>query len=287
MNLRIATCATLPEPDEDEAPLVAALAARGVTARLAAWDDPAENWDEPVPTVIRSTWNYIHRLPDFLAWVDRAAAAAPLWNPPDIVRGNAHKSYLAELEARGCPVVPTRFFHRGEPADVAAVGFDDLVVKPTVSASSFRTQRFRGKEQLAAAQAHLDALLVDRDAMVQRYVPSVEGYGERACVFIDGELTHCVRKTPRFSGHDETVGEALPIAADERAAARAALAPFADRLLYGRVDLARGEDGVPWVMELELIEPSLYIARHPPARERLVAALARLLRDPGTCHPEA
>ena len=75
MRLRIATCRTLPEPDVDEAPLLAALRARGVDARMAAWDDPAEDWDAPVPTVIRSTWNYIHDLPGFLAWTRRAAAS--------------------------------------------------------------------------------------------------------------------------------------------------------------------------------------------------------------------
>jgi hypothetical protein len=277
MRLRVATCTKLPEADEDEAPLLEALAARGVAARMASWDDPAEPWDEPVPTVIRSTWNYIHRLDEYLAWAARAAAAAPLWNPIEIVRENSHKSYLATLAARGHAVVPTRFYHRGERADVRESGFDDVVIKPTVSAGSFATQRFAGGDW-AAAQAHLDALLATRDAMVQAYVPSVEDHGERACVYIDGALTHAVRKTPRFSGGHEDVGAALPIDDDERAAAEAVLAPYAGRLLYGRVDLARAADGTPMVMELELTEPSLFLARHPPALARLADALARRLR---------
>jgi hypothetical protein len=275
VRLRIATCTKLPEPDEDEAPLLAALAARGVAARMASWDDPAEDWDAPVPTVIRSTWNYIHRPGDYLAWVERAAAAAPLWNPPDIVRENSHKSYLGTIAARGQPVVPTRFYRRGERAELAA-DLGDVVVKPTVSAGSFGTRRFLPGD-VAGAQAHLDALLATRDAMVQAYVPSVEGYGERACVFIDGELTHAVRKTPRFSGEHEAVGEALPLAPDEREVAQAVLAPYADRLLYGRVDLARDAAGRPMVMELELIEPSLYLVQHPAALARLADALARRL----------
>src|SRR6185436_283302 len=126
MRLRLATCLNIPEPDEDEAPLLAALAARGVGARMAAWDDPAEDWDQPAPTVIRSTWNYIHRPEEFLAWVDRAASAAPLWNPPDVVRANWHKSYLGELARAGHAVVPTRFFRRGEAADVRACGFGEV-----------------------------------------------------------------------------------------------------------------------------------------------------------------
>src|SRR4051794_17995625 len=106
MHVRIATCKQLPEPDVDEDLLLDALRARGLRPRMAAWDDPDESWDEPIPTVIRSTWNYIHDLAAFHAWIARAARAAPLWNPVDVVQWNAHKSYLVELADRACPVVP-------------------------------------------------------------------------------------------------------------------------------------------------------------------------------------
>src|SRR5690348_18295226 len=105
---------TLPEPDPDAAPLDAALAAAGVDARWMAWDDPAADWDAPVPTILRSTWNYALSVDAFLAWVDRAAASAPLWNPPDVVRANVDKHYLADLARGGVPVVPTTFVARGE-----------------------------------------------------------------------------------------------------------------------------------------------------------------------------
>src|SRR5262245_39489490 len=113
MELRIATCRPLPELDPDEAPLLAALAALGVRARMAAWDDPQEDWDAAVPTVLRSTWDYVHRVDQFLAWVDRVARAAPVWNPPTILRWNAHKFYLRELAAADFPIVPTAFLTRG------------------------------------------------------------------------------------------------------------------------------------------------------------------------------
>ena len=279
-SLRIATCRTLPEPDEDQAPLLAALAERGVAARMAAWDDPAEPWDQPAPTVIRSTWNYIHDLDAFLAWAARAAAAGPLWNPLDIVAANVHKSYLADLERRGHRIVPTLFFRRGARVALGCAagerGFAAIVVKPTVGAASFATRRFASADD-PAAQAFVDELVAQRDVMVQAYVPSVEDYGERALVWIDGALTHAVRKTPRFAHEDETVSPALPIAPDERALAEAVLAPLGDRLVYGRVDVARGADGRPLIMELELVEPSLFVARHPPALARLADALARRL----------
>lgn len=273
--LRVATCRQLPEPDPDEAPLAAALAAGGFSAALLGWDDPAVDWDAPIPTVLRSTWNYPLAPDAFVAWIDRASAAAPLVNPPDVVRGNLHKRYLRALAARGVPVVPTTLVERGQDLDLAAIDAPSIVIKPEVGANSVGTQRFAPTDP--AARAHLAALTAQGAALVQPYVASVDAYGERSLVWIDGELSHAVRKTPRFSGDDERVAGPFPIAGDERAVAEAALAPIADRILYGRVDLARDDAGRPLVMELELIEPSLYFAQQPGSAERYVAALRRTL----------
>src|SRR5262245_50193556 len=113
MHVRIATCLHIPEPDVDEPLLLDALAKRGLRPRMLAWDDPAADWDAPIPTILRSTWNYIHDLGAFIAWVERTARAAPVWNPVDVITWNAHKSYLVELADRMCPVVPTIFYTRG------------------------------------------------------------------------------------------------------------------------------------------------------------------------------
>jgi hypothetical protein len=127
----------------------------------------------------------------------------------------------------------------------------------------------------------LHALLVDRDALVQPYLPSVETHGERALVWIDGHFTHAVRKTPRWSGENESVSDALAVEPDERALGELALAPLASRLLYARVDVARDERGEPLLMELELIEPSLFLAQHASALSRFVDAIIRRGRDAG------
>jgi hypothetical protein len=278
--LRIATCRQLPEPDPDEELLLTALRARGIDARMAAWNDPTEDWAAPVPTVIRSTWDYFHEVPRFVSWAETAGAAAPMWNGPGIVRWNVHKGYLNELRRRGHAVVPTELVPRGWQGSLARLcamrGWRDIVVKPAASAASFGTARFADPGTEAAAR-HFAARVHAGDTLVQPYVPSVEAYGERSIVWVDGALTHAVRKTPRFGGEDEQVSMALPIAADERHAAEAVLAPWTGELLYARVDLARDVDGTLMVMELELIEPSLFLAQHPPALERLVAGLARRL----------
>jgi glutathione synthase/RimK-type ligase-like ATP-grasp enzyme len=273
--LRIATCRKLPELDTDAPILADALARAGFDAALVAWDDPSADWDAPIPTIIRSTWNYARDLPGFLAWLDRASAAAPVWNPPAIVRGNVRKRYLLELEARGVPVVPTTLVEQGgflPPGDPALRG--RIVIKPEIGAGSLHARAFDDGDP--EALAHVAQLTTFGAALVQPYMPSVDDYGERSIISIDGELTHAVRKAPRFAGGVERVTGPFPIDDAERELATAALAPYA-QLLYGRVDMARDVDGKPRIMELELVEPSLFFSKHPPALARFIAALERLV----------
>jgi glutathione synthase/RimK-type ligase-like ATP-grasp enzyme len=275
MKLRVASCARLPEPDVDAAPLAAALAAAGYEAELVAWDDPRADWNAAIPTIIRSTWNYALQLDAFLAWVDRAARSAPLWNPPDVVRENVDKRYLHDLASRGVAVVPTTLVARHRLACLELR--KRIVVKPAIGAGSLDTRVFAPGED-AALLAHLAHITRRCAALVQPYIASVDDYGERSLIWIDGALTHAIRKAPRFAGGVEDITGPFPIADDERALAEAALAPYAARILYGRVDVARDDRGQPMVMELELVEPSLFFARHPPALERYVAGLTRRLR---------
>jgi hypothetical protein len=149
------------------------------------------------------------------------------------------------------------------------------VVKPAVSAGSRLT--LRAGAATARGEAHLRALVAREDALVQPYLPAVEGHGERSLIFIDGELMHAVRKGPRFVGEAESITGPFGVSDDEAGLARAALAAAPSPVLYARVDLAPGPDGRPILMELELIEPSLFFDSGPRALERLVAAVGRRL----------
>lgn len=276
MRVGIATCKTLPEPDVDEGILLEALRRAGIEARMLAWDDPGAPFASQDLVVLRSTWNYYEDVDAFLAWVARTPR---LLNPATTVAWNVRKSYLRDLEARGVRIVPTRFVGRGERRDLGALlaetGWKDVVVKPLVSAGSFRTRRFAAAA-CEEAQRFLDELTSERDAMVQRWMPSVETYGERSLVWIDGEVTHAIRKTLRLAGGVENVTGPMEIADDERAFAHAALdAAGSKDLLYGRIDMVRDEDGALCLMELELVEPSLFFLQHPPALDRFVAAIRR------------
>jgi glutathione synthase/RimK-type ligase-like ATP-grasp enzyme len=280
LDVALASCVTLPEPDADMAPLLAALRGAGLSAEALGWDDPAADFAGARMVLLRSTWNYSLRPAAFLAWVDRTAQATPFFNPPETIRWNTHKSYLLDLRARGVPVVPTTLLKQGDATPLRAVmrahGAVRAVVKPAVSGGSRETMRV-DTASLDAGEAHLRQLVAREDVLVQPYLDSVEGHGERALVWIDGALTHAVRKSPRFIGDEESVSEAVPIADDEAAVAQAALAVAPTPLLYARIDVARDHNGSPRVMELELVEPSLFFAKGPGALARLVAALRRQL----------
>ena len=280
IDVAIASCQVLPEPDRDQAPLLDALRAAGLRAEVLAWDDAAADFSSARLTLLRSTWNYAERPEHFTDWLTRAASASALWNPLPVVRWNLHKRYLLDLARAGVPVTPTHLVPRGSAerlADVAAArGWGDVVVKPAVSAGSRLT--LRTGATTGPGEAHLRALVGREDALVQPYLPAVEGHGERALVFIDGELTHAVRKAPRFAGDDESISGPFVVSDDEAALARAVLAAAPAPVLYARVDIAPGPDGRPMLMELELIEPSLFFDCGPQALDRLVNAIGRHVR---------
>lgn len=287
----LVTCRDLPEPDPDEPLLVAALAARGVDARVVAWDDPAVDWAAFDACVLRSTWNYHRRPAAFLAWLDRVERSTRLWNPPDVVRWNAHKGYLLQVAAAGLPVVPTVLLRAGARDRLADVlereGWTDVVVKPAISAGSYATIRVRPGD-LARGEAHLATLLAAEDALVQPHLASVAREGECSLVVIDGALVHAVRKHQRLAGGHERVdtdvaGFLRRAGSDPDELCARLLARFAPGALYARVDVARDDDGRLRLMELEVIEPSLFFGlgeRGRAALDRFAGAIVQ--RSPKT-----
>jgi O-ureido-D-serine cyclo-ligase len=285
-HVALATATAIGKDDFDAPPLVEALARHGITAQVLAWDDPAAQagFAGARACVLRSTWNYVQKFEAFLPWVNWCAGVTRLWNPAATVRWNSHKEYLLELAARGIPVVPTTLIRQGTTAAESAAALVEalarwgtVVIKPAISAGSFATIRVQAGAP-AAGIAHLGTLLQERDMLVQRYEASVSDHGERSLIWIDGQLCHAIRKNPRFVGQPESVSpQAVPIGADERALAEQVIALAPQPLLYARVDLVRDGPGSPQLMELELIEPSLFFAQHPASADRLAAAIARLM----------
>ncbi|MCH7978980.1 MAG: hypothetical protein IH935_08395 [Acidobacteria bacterium] len=278
MTVALVTCLELPEPDPDQDLLLRALRQAGMRAELLPWDDPEADPGAFDLCVLRSCWNYYEDPKAFLDWISAAEASSRLANPAGVVCWNLHKRYLQELKEAGVPIIPTAWFQRGEAVDLLATmrarHWDEVVVKPAVSASSFRTRRFR-IEQVGEGRPFLEGLLRERDAMVQPYMPTMEQPGERALVWIDGELTHAVRKGPRFAGGVERVSDALAVSDEEKELVERSLSCVDGELLYARVDVVPDGDGKLLVSEVELMEPSLFLLQCPAALQRFVNAIGR------------
>ncbi len=284
--------------DDDLPPLEAALRKAGLETQILAWDDPTVSWSRFDAVLLRSPWDYVDRLPEFLAWCERVSALTTLLNPLAVVRANTDKHYLADLEKAGVPVVPSRFIEPGDDAGKALDAFlaefaeaAEFVVKPAVGAGSRDAQR-HGREQRDAAAAHARRLLeAGRSVLLQPYLPSVDQAGETALVHFNGVFSHAIRKGPllqRDEGPTDKLFAPEAITArepgtDERAVAAAAIAALPalfkldGPLAYARVDLIRDVDGAPRLLELELTEPSLFFAHAEGSADRFAAALKKRL----------
>jgi hypothetical protein len=295
-RIALATCSTFPDLDADDAPVLPALAERGIDAVAAVWDDPQVDWSAFDLVVIRDTWDYSPRREEFLAW---AASLPAVANPVEVLTWNTDKTYLRDLQAAGLPTVPTIWLDPARNLTSRAVhtrfpAIGDFVVKPTVSAGAKDTGRYNANEadQRGLAIVHArDLLRGGRPVMVQPYLSRVDTAGETALVYIDGQFSHAVRKGPLLEGpyrgveglFKEEEMAARDASAEERAVADRVVAALADvvpgagdgPLLYTRVDLLPGPDGDPVLLEVELTEPSLFLSLADGALDRFADAIVR------------
>lgn len=284
-TVALATCREFAELDDDNRAVIEPLARRDVTAIPAVWDDPSVDWAAFDLTVVRSTWDYPDRLDSFLAWAQRVPNLA---NPADVLAWNTDKRYLRELAVAGVPVVDTSWYEPGDDVDLAP-GPGEVVVKPAIGAGSVDAGRYDlgDDDQWALAAKHVRRLQARAaTAMVQPYLNAVDDVGETAMLFLGGDFSHAIAKAALLHGPDEGVEglfrsehvEARTPAAAELTLAETVLAAVpggADRLTYARVDVVPDADGAPVLLELELCEPSLFLAHGGAgAAERLADAIA-------------
>jgi glutathione synthase/RimK-type ligase-like ATP-grasp enzyme len=288
-RVALLTAAASRHLDDDLPVLVAALGAAGAQGEPVDWHDDSIEWGDFDLAVLRSTWDYTSRLDDFLHRLEVVEAATPLANPLEVVRANADKRYLVALAAAGVPVVPTVVVSPGDDVVLPAGSF---VVKPTVSAGARDTERY-GPAEHESARAQVDGLLdAGRPVLLQPYVEGIDAAGETGMVFVGDRFSHAFRKGPILRPdssfveglyREEEISGREPSPAEREVAeavldAVGAVAPGCDRssLLYARVDLAPGPDG-PLLLELELIEPSLFLTTSAGAADRAAAAIVARL----------
>lgn len=278
MRVALVGMKMLSEPDHDEAPLLRALWESGIDAQALHWDDPTHDPGDFDVCVLRATWNY-HLEPEaFVRWLTRADERTRVVNPVQAVRWNMHKRYLLELERAGVPIIPTCLVERGSAAQVNSIlgeyGWSKVVIKPAVSAASWKTRCFE-IDEISQAEVFLREAVAQRDMLVQPYMDAVDRGGEVSIIWISGEVTHAIRKRPRFDGEDEQVQLVSAVSSSMQEFAQRAIGASGQDVTYARIDVVEDADGRLRLSELEFIEPSLYFPQCEVALARMVQALAR------------
>lgn len=280
MRLGIVTCEKCRQLIPSEQALLPLLLNYKIKGIPAVWNDQAVDWRSFDALLVRSVWDY-HLFPEqFEKWLSTIERLGlPVWNPVNVLRWNAHKFYLKELADKKLPVAQTMFFRQGEEdvtSQLVAKGWQQVVIKPAISASGYRTLSIdlndsRSVQLLAEASQHGDFL-------VQPFVPEITRDGELSLIFFNKEFSHAALKRPAegdFRVQAEHGGYEVRFEPDEETIRQAAgvLDGAEVDTLYARVDgFMKG--GTFHLMELELIEPDLFLELDPLARERFAASLA-------------
>lgn len=246
-------------------------------------------WTLPLPEgldglLMRSTWGYYLQPQAFEHWLmSLQALPIPVLNPVDVMLDNLDKRYLLRLQAKGHPVVPTRLLEAGAAAQfqelVSAAGWQDVIVKPVVSASGHETHRLKATADLPASLGRMNAQTA---LLVQPFCPAIQQEGEWSLIFLGGQFSHCVLKRPgpeHYLVHEDHGGMTLAAAPPPELLqlAQNVVSSECSDSLYVRVDCVRGESGFV-LMELELLEPCLYLEHEINAPARLAQAVIKGFR---------
>lgn len=255
---------------------------RGLRVDEISWRDPNADWDAYDLVVIRSPWDYQQSCSQFLDVLARIdASRANLQNPLTVVRWNVEKTYLRDLQDSGVTIVPTAWLQSPKVADLTnlfqQLKADQVVVKPFIGAGATDTFWLNSDSSLELLQS-IETLYQGRLALAQPFIESVLSYGEISLTFFGGTYSHTVLKTPKsgdFRVQEEHGGiiQRIDPAPDVVSFARRSLAAVQSDLLYARVDLVFLENQQPAIMELELIEPSLYLTYDDKSPQRFADAI--------------
>jgi hypothetical protein len=281
--MALAINAQFPELDASWPLLRDALVEQGFDPHVVPWSDPGGDWSDYKLVLVNYTWGYVTQRHNFLAWAEQIPAPTLVVNPLPLLEWNSDKRYLSDLADDGLPVVPTTWVPPGANWGPPC---EDYVIKPSVASGGLGAARYV-RSGIEAATAHVRRLHADGyTVMVQPYQPLIDESGETALVFIDGRYSHAVHKQALLQADvgevdglwDREVISATEPRDDQKSVAEGALRAIRARFVcpaYARVDLVDGRDGHPLVLEVELVEPSLFL----PVDGVAATQLARCLRQ--------
>ena len=270
----------------DDQLLQSALARHGITSVRIDWASSDVDWSQFRCAVFRTTWDYFERRHEFTAWLNHIRRQTRLCNDAALIDWNMDKHYLADLEAKGIPIVPSKFIERGSTITLHELldesGWDEAIIKPCISGAARHTYRLN-RETAAPLEPVMRQLLTEESLILQPFQQSVMDHGEDTLMLFNGQFTHAVKKIPKtgdFRVQDDHGGTVHPHEPSDAQIefAQLVLAACPSAPAYGRVDLVRDNHGNLAVMELELIEPELWLRNHPPSATAFADAIAKFVQ---------
>lgn len=245
-----------------------------------SWRQTKSDWSDFDVVIIRSTWDYWNDVPAFLDTLEEIDRKTLLANRLDLVRWNLSKTYMRDLQKNGIGIVPTLFANSLEKDFFSAyqgrLDVEEIVVKPVVGANGEDAFRV-SKDDTPQRQRSIAACFNNRDCMIQPFMAGILDEGEYSLFFFAGQYSHAILKVPaetEFRSQEERGAGIYSVEPQEKLLIRArqAMDTLSPAPLYARIDLVRNEDDF-LVMELELIEPSLYLRMDPSAPDRFAASI--------------
>lgn len=256
--------------------------------RVEVWNDASVKWSDYDCLIFRTTWDYFNYPAQFAAWLDTIEQLnIKTLNPIQVVKRNQHKFYLQDLQNQGIAIIPTVFIPKGTGLDLSFLAqnnWTQAVIKPAISGGSYATRLFSTNE-IDKITAEYAEVALERDLLVQPFMPEIQSMGEISILFFNGQFSHAILKKPKaddFRVQSQFGGDYHIYQPDAALVETAAhiIKTFSEDLLYARVDGIL-KDGVFLLMEVELIEPDLYFSHVPEAKGRFFEALDACLIPAG------
>jgi len=286
---RIAFVTSSVKPDfaGNDISVVDLLKSSGTEVQPLPWDVDTTTWNSFDLVVIRSCWNYHHHPEKFIQWIDQMERQkVKMFNPLKIARWNLHKGYLKDLEAKGVSLPETVWLNKGSEANLSSImnerNWKKAVVKPAISATAFNTFLV-SKEEASKQQQKFESLIGQADMLVQKFMTEVQEQGEWSLIFFDKKFSHAVIKQPAekdFRVQNDFGGSAIhatPPALVLKQAERI-INLIDEPLLYARVDGVVSEKKI-LLMELELIEPTLFLEKENGSAQTFAKAMIEFIKN--------
>ncbi|MCT8339070.1 hypothetical protein MG296_03305 [Flavobacteriaceae bacterium TK19130] len=265
--------------------LKTALEKRGVSVERTFWDNLNYDWSKPDAILIRTVWDYFERYREFADWMENVGEKTQIINPLSLMKWNGHKFYLRDLEEKGVQIVPTVFVESGSGRSLPDIckekGWQNVVIKPAVSAAAFHTHKVL-KDELELKERTFQSLLLERDMLVQPFFETIETKGEASLMVFNGKYTHAILKKAKsgdFRVQDDFGGTVHSYKPSEK---EIEFAEFANAQcptppVYGRVDIVWDEQGDCYLSEMEFLDPEIWLREKPETAEVLAEGIVKTL----------